>query len=81
MTEQSTAAKPKPIGYIKSMNGHAVDGDVVESLARGSGVVEAEPVTEEERFEARRSETEAAKVRIVKAKPVAPKPAPQKDAR
>lgn len=58
-------AKPKPIGYIKSMNGHAVDGKVVESLARGSGVVEPEPVAEDERFESRR---------IVEAKP-----APRKD--
>ena len=78
---RTTAAKPKPIGYIKSMNGHAVDGDVVESLARGSGVVEAEPVTDDERFEARRTETEVSKARIVTAKPVAPKPAPQKDVR
>ena len=49
-------AKPKPIGYIKSMNGHSVDGKVVESLARGSGIVEPEAVTDEERFEPRRSE-------------------------
>ena len=48
------SGKSKPIGYIKSMNGHAVDGKVVESLARGSGIVEAEPVAEEERFEPRR---------------------------
>lgn len=46
----------KPIGYIKSMNGHAVDGKVVETLARTSGVVEAEPVSDEERFEIRREE-------------------------
>ncbi len=44
--------KNKPIGYIKSMNGHAVDGGIVESLARGSeGVIEAEPVSDDERFE------------------------------
>lgn len=48
--------KSKPIGYIKSMNGHAVDGGIVESLARGSeGVIEAEPVSEDERFEAKRA--------------------------
>ncbi len=82
-------AKPKPIGYIKSMNGHAVDGDIVESLARGSGVVEVEPVAEEERFEQRRStdrqparagEGDTGKVRPAVAKP-ATKPGPQKDAR
>ncbi|MFM9939306.1 MAG: acetyl-CoA carboxylase, carboxyltransferase subunit beta [Hyphomicrobiaceae bacterium] len=62
---KADTAKPKPIGYIKSMNGHAVDGKVVESLARGSGIVEPEPVADEERFEARRPE---------------PRPAARKDA-
>ncbi len=53
---KSAPQKPKPIGYIKSMNGHAVDGGIVESLARGSGgVIEAEPVSEDERFEARKA--------------------------
>jgi acetyl-CoA carboxylase carboxyl transferase subunit beta len=47
----------KPIGYIRSMNGHAVDGNVVETLARGSGVVEPEPVSDDERFEIRRTES------------------------
>ena len=73
------AGKPKPIGYIKSMNGHAVDGDVVESLARGSGVVDAEPVSDDERFEARRAE-DSAKARVTAAKPATAKPV-QKDAR
>ena len=50
------SAKPKPIGYIKSMNGHAVDGKVVESLARGSGIVEPESVADEERFQRRGSD-------------------------
>jgi acetyl-CoA carboxylase carboxyl transferase subunit beta len=49
--------RKKPVGYIKSMNGHAVDGKVVESLARGSGIVEPEPVADEERFDLRRLET------------------------
>ena len=78
---KTLAAKPKPIGYIKSMNGHAVDGDIVESLARGSGVVEAEPVADEERFEQRRSaDSDAAAIRSAVAKP-AGKTAPQKDVR
>ncbi len=46
----------KPVGYIQSMNGHAVDGNIVETLARGRGVVEAEPVAESERFDPRRAE-------------------------
>lgn len=37
-------------GYIQSMNGHAIDGAEVESLARGSNVHEVEPVAETERF-------------------------------
>jgi acetyl-CoA carboxylase carboxyl transferase subunit beta len=53
----ATEAARKPIGYIRSMNGHAVDGKVVETLARSSGVVEPEPVSEEERFEIRRTES------------------------
>ena len=75
----TVAGKPKPIGYIKSMNGHAVDGDVVESLARGSGVVEAEPVSDAERFESRRAQ-DTAKARAAAAKAPVVKPA-QKDAR
>ena len=51
-----SAADAKPIGYIKSMNGHAVDGKIVETLARGSGIVEPEPVAEAERFDIRRIE-------------------------
>ena len=47
-------AKPKPIGYIKSMNGHAVDGDIVESLARGSGVVEPESIADDAKQPTRR---------------------------
>ena len=52
------SAPKRPIGYIQSMNGHAVDGKVVETLARGSsaGVVEPEPVADSERFEIRRIE-------------------------
>jgi acetyl-CoA carboxylase carboxyl transferase subunit beta len=46
----------KPPGYIKSMNGHAVAGDLVEKLARGSDVVDAEPVEGDERFDANRVE-------------------------
>jgi acetyl-CoA carboxylase carboxyl transferase subunit beta len=42
--------RPKPIGYIQSMNGHAVDGKLVESLARGSGIVEPESSVDQERF-------------------------------
>jgi hypothetical protein len=38
------------------MNGHAVDGKVVESLARGSGIVDAEPVSDDERFDVRKIE-------------------------
>jgi acetyl-CoA carboxylase carboxyl transferase subunit beta len=65
----SEATKAKPIGYIKSMNGHAVDGKIVETLARGSGIIEPEPVADDERFGVRRIEarpgarkdTEAAK--------------------
>jgi acetyl-CoA carboxylase carboxyl transferase subunit beta len=55
---QARTSPKKPIGYIQSMNGHAVDGKVVETLARGSGagVVEPEPVAEDERFEIRRAE-------------------------
>ncbi len=44
--------RKKPAGYIKSMNGHAVDGKVVETLARGSDILEPEPVDEAERFDA-----------------------------
>ena len=44
--------RKKPAGYIKSMNGHAVDGKIVESLARGSDVMEPEPVDEGDRFDA-----------------------------
>ena len=44
----------KPIGYMRSMNGHAVDGGVVETLARGSGMIEPEPVADKERFELRK---------------------------
>jgi acetyl-CoA carboxylase carboxyl transferase subunit beta len=65
---KAAPGKGKPIGYIQSMNGHAVDGKVVESLARGSGIVEPEAVGEGERFmpapEARRTvrpEADAAK--------------------
>ena len=47
-------AQKKPIGYIRGMNGHAVDGGVVETLARGSGMIEPEPVGDEERFEVRK---------------------------
>ncbi len=42
----------KPAGYIKSMNGHAVDGKLVEKLARGSDVMEPEPVEGDARFDA-----------------------------
>ena len=48
----SETSRKKPVGYIKSMNGHAVDGNVVESLARGSGSMEPEPVDGAERFDA-----------------------------
>ena len=44
--------RKKPAGYIKSMNGHAVDGKVVENLARGTEVMEPEPVADAERFDA-----------------------------
>ena len=47
-------AQRKPIGYIRGMNGHAVDGGVVETLARGSGMIEPEPVADKERFELRK---------------------------
>ncbi len=47
-------AQRKPIGYMRSMNGHAVDGGVVETLARGSGMIEPEPVADKERFELRK---------------------------
>ena len=47
-------AQKKPIGYIRSMNGHAVDGGVVETLARGSGMIEPEPVSDDKRFELRK---------------------------
>ncbi len=46
------SSRKKPAGYIKSMNGHAVDGKVVEKLARGSDVMEPEPVDGAERFDA-----------------------------
>ena len=46
------ARTKKPAGYIKSMNGHAVDGKVVERLARGSDVLEPEPVDGAQRFDA-----------------------------
>lgn len=49
-------ARPKPIGYIKSMNGHSVDGKVVESLARGSGIMEPEGGVEDSDFEPRRAQ-------------------------
>ncbi len=48
----SEPARKKPAGYIKSMNGHAVDGKVVERLARGSDVLEPEPVDGAQRFDA-----------------------------
>ena len=48
----SETSRKKPAGYIKSMNGHAVDGKVVERLARGSDVLEPEPVEDGERFDA-----------------------------
>ncbi len=58
--ERRADTAKKPVGYIKSMNGHAVDGKVVESLARGSGVVEPEPVADDERFDVRRIEPRGA---------------------
>ena len=48
----SETSRKKPAGYIKSMNGHAVDGKVVETLARGSDVMEPEPVDGAQRFDA-----------------------------
>ena len=48
----SEGTRKKPAGYIKSMNGHAVDGKVVEKLARGSDVMEPEPVEDGDRFDA-----------------------------
>jgi acetyl-CoA carboxylase carboxyl transferase subunit beta len=60
---KAEAEMRKPIGYIKSMNGHAVDGKVVETLARGSGIVEAETI--ETRPPARKDTT-------TKARPVTP---------
>ena len=44
--------KKKPAGYIKSMNGHAVDGKLMETLARGSDVMEPEAVEGAARFDA-----------------------------
>jgi acetyl-CoA carboxylase carboxyl transferase subunit beta len=50
-----SSRKSQP-GYIESMNGHAVDGKVVEGLARGSGILEPEAVDEKERFDAARTD-------------------------
>ena len=50
--DATAPTRRKPTGYIKSMNGHAVDGKVVESLARGSDVMEPEPVDGTARFDA-----------------------------
>jgi acetyl-CoA carboxylase carboxyl transferase subunit beta len=44
------AKRKKPAGYIQSMNGHAVDGKLVENLARGSDILE--PVDGSQRFDA-----------------------------
>ena len=76
---KADAGKSKPVGYIKSMNGHAVDGKIVESLARGSGVVEPEVVADSERFEPPRIEARAVAVRK-DGETGKPRPAP-KDAR
>jgi acetyl-CoA carboxylase carboxyl transferase subunit beta len=43
------AKRKKPAGYIQSMNGHAVDGKLVENLARGSDIIE--PVDGSQRFD------------------------------
>jgi acetyl-CoA carboxylase carboxyl transferase subunit beta len=40
----ASATQKKPAGYIKSMNGHAIDGKVVEKLARGSDVMETDGI-------------------------------------
>ena len=53
---KSASTRQRPVGYIESMNGHAVDGKVVESLARGSAVIEVEPVTDDDRFGVRRTD-------------------------
>ncbi len=60
--------KKKPAGYIKSMNGHAVDGKVVEKLARGSDILEPEPVEDAERFDAARAEAREKAKREAEAK-------------
>ncbi len=51
LAETDKKRKKSP-GYIKSMNGHTVSGKVVERLARGSDVLEPEPVDDAERFDA-----------------------------
>jgi acetyl-CoA carboxylase carboxyl transferase subunit beta len=56
-TEKTVAARKKPLaakheerGYL---NGSAVDGQTIETLARGSDAMEPEPVDDNERFEVR----------------------------
>ncbi|MEZ5850579.1 MAG: acetyl-CoA carboxylase, carboxyltransferase subunit beta [Hyphomicrobiaceae bacterium] len=53
---KAPSAQKRPVGYIESMNGHAVDGKVVESLARGSAVIEVEAIADDEHFGVRRSD-------------------------
>ena len=61
-------SRKKPAGYIKSMNGHAVDGKLVENLARGSDVMEIEAVDGAERFDAAAVEAREKAKREVDAK-------------
>ncbi|HEU0159639.1 MAG TPA: acetyl-CoA carboxylase carboxyltransferase subunit beta, partial [Hyphomicrobiaceae bacterium] len=56
-TEKTVATRKKPLatkheerGYL---NGSAVDGQTIETLARGSAAMEPEPVEDNERFEVR----------------------------
>jgi acetyl-CoA carboxylase carboxyl transferase subunit beta len=62
---QARLARPRANGYA---NGHAVDGMTVERLARGSSVLEPEPVDEGERFDAARVEARERAKQVADAK-------------
>jgi acetyl-CoA carboxylase carboxyl transferase subunit beta len=58
-----SAAKPKSMNGKAYANGHAVDGQLIESAARSADeqVLEAEPVAEGERFDPSRAERDKGK--------------------
>jgi acetyl-CoA carboxylase carboxyl transferase subunit beta len=55
MTANSAAVRPAAVAERGYINGSAVDGKTIETLARGSDVIEAEPVDDADRLEPRPS--------------------------